>query len=101
MNVHCDHEIVERFTRTLSERLVSFQNSQGMNLTEGQRSREWVKRLSEDVAAVDAVKEKVVDGKPSTTFGLKEKKLDYSVRVRYLLSPGELEGGGKRATDPV
>ena len=74
-----------------------------------------MKRLPEVVAAlnreetrltgkkpVDAIKEKVVDAKPSTTYsrpvGLKEKRLDYSVNVRYLLAPGELEGGQRRAT---
>ena len=41
----------------------------------------------------------------SSTFsrhvGKKEKiRLDSSVNVRYLFAPGELEGGGKRATDP-
>ena len=77
-----------------------------------------MKRLPEVVAAfnreetrltgkkpVGAIKEKVVDAKLSTTYsrpvGLKEKRLDYSVNVRYLLPPGELEGGQRRATDPV
>ena len=32
--------------------------------------------------------------------GLEEKRLDSSVKVRYLYTPGELEGGKKRATDP-
>ena len=88
-----------------------------MNFTEGERSREWVKRLLEVVAALiheemcltrlnpaNAIKEKLVSPKPLTNYsrpvGLKEKKLDYS-KVPYLLAPGELEGGGKRATDPV
>ena len=79
MNVHRDQGIAERFNRTLSERLFSFQYSQEMNLTEGERSREWVKRLPEVVAAlnheetrltggkhIDEIKEKVVDAKPST-----------------------------------
>ena len=86
-----------------------------MNLKSGERSTEWVKRLPEVVSAlnnektrltgrrpVDAIKEKVVDAK-SSTFSRpvgKEKRLDSSVNVRYLFAPGELEGGGKRATDP-
>ena len=53
---------------------------------------------------VDAIKEKVVDAKSSTFYsrpvGKNEKRLDSSVNVRYLFSPGELEGGGRRATDP-
>ena len=86
-----------------------------MNLKSGERSTEWVKRLPEVVSAlnsektrltgrrpVDAIKEKVVDAKSSTfsRLGKKEKRLDSSVNVRYLFAPGELEGGGKRATDP-
>ena len=117
VNVHRDQGIVERFNRTLSERLFSFQYSQEMNLKSGERSTEWVKRLPEVVSAlnsektrltgrrpVDAIKEKVVDAKSiahySRPVGKKEKRLDSSVNVRYLFAPGELEGGGKRATDP-
>ena len=82
-----------------------------------ERSREWVKRLPEVVKAlnnevtrltgkkpVDSIRESVVGGKSSTTssrvVGLKERRLDASVNVRYLFSVGELEGGQKRATDP-
>ena len=89
-----------------------------MNFKSGERSREWVKRLPEVVSAlnseetrstrkkpVNAIKEKVVNAKSSTIYsrpvGLKEKKLDYSVNLRYLLAAGELEGGQKRATDPI
>ena len=32
---------------------------------------------------------------------MREKKLDYSFNLRYLLAAGELEGGQKRATDPI
>ena len=34
-------------------------------------------------------------------MGVNEKKLPPRVNVRYLYYPGELEGGGKRATDPI
>ena len=42
VNVHRDQGIVERFNRSLSERLFSFQYSQEMNMKSGERSREWV-----------------------------------------------------------
>ena len=40
----------------------------------------------------------VVPGRP---VGLKEQKLPSGVDVRYLYQPGELEGGRRRANDPV
>ena len=52
-----------------------------------------------------AIKEKAVPSKPSTKYskpvGLDEKKLPPLINVRYLYQPGELEGGTKRATDPI
>ena len=117
VNVHRDQGIVERFNRSLSERLFSFQYSQEMNMKSGERSTEWVKRLPEVVSAlnrektrltekrpVDATKEGIVDAKNSTFYSKpvekNEKRLDSSVNVRYLFAPGELEGGGRQATDP-
>ena len=54
----------------------------------------------------EAIKEKAVYSQPSTKYarpvGINEKKkLPTLVYLRYLYQPGELEGGGKRATDPV
>ena len=89
-----------------------------MRLPEGQRSTSWVKRLPEVVSALnnevtslmgkkpaEAIKEKAVYSKPSSKYtrpvGHNEKKLRSLVNLRYLYQPGELEGGSKRATDPV
>ncbi|KAL9969010.1 hypothetical protein ACROYT_G021167 [Oculina patagonica] len=100
------------------ERLFGYQYGVEMNLPSGQRSTAWVKRLPEVVAALNnevtsltgkkpaaAIKEKAVSSKPSSKYtrpvGSKEKKLPSLVNVRYLYQPGELEGGVKRATDPI
>ena len=53
----------------------------------------------------EAMKVKSIYSKPSTPYsrpvGVDEKKLPTLVSVRYLYQPGELEGGGRRATDPI
>ena len=91
--IHRDQAIVERFNRTLAERLFGYQYAVEMRsqLT-GLRSREWVKRLPKVVSALNkqvtrligmkpsaAIKEKVVISEPATKYlrpvGLNEKKL--------------------------
>ena len=116
--IHRDQAIVERFNRTLAERLFGHQYAVEMLLPEGKRSTEWVKRLPDVVSALNnevtgligkkpavAIKEKEVFSKPSTKYsrpvGLAEKKLPPLINVRYLYPPGELEGGTKTATDPI
>ena len=119
--IHRDQAIVERFNRTLAERLFGHQYAVEMLLPEGQRSTEWVKRLPDVVSALNnevtsltgkkkkqktvAMNEKSVSSKPSTMYsrpvGLAEKELPPLVNVRYLYQPGELEGGTKRATDLI
>ena len=118
VDIHRDQAIVERFNRTLAERLFGHQYGVEMRLPEGQRSTAWVKRLPQVVAALNnevtsltgkkpavAIKEKYVSAKPSTPYsravGQREKKLPSLVNVRYLYQPGELEGGVKRATDAI
>ena len=116
--IHRDQAIVERFNRTLAERLFGHQYAVEMLNPEGPRSTAWVKRLPDVVRALNnevtrltgkrpasAVKEKDVVAKPSTPYsrpvGVNEIKLASNVKVRYLYQPGELEGGTKRATDPI
>jgi hypothetical protein len=57
------------------------------------------------MSPADAIKKKYVYSKPSAPrdgpMGFDEKRLSYNDRVRYLLLPGELEGGRKRAGDLV
>ena len=117
---------VLRYTETkrlwndsLAERLFGYQYAVEMNMKHSnKRSTEWVKRLPSVVSALNnevtrligkkpaqAIKEKSVSSKPTTPFsrlvGVNEKKLPPQVNVRYLYQPGELEGGGRRATDPI
>ena len=116
--IHRDQAIVERFNRTLAERLFGHQYAVEMNTKLGSRSTAWVKRLPDVVSALnnevtrltgkkpkDAIKEKTVSAKPVTPYmrpvGVHEKKLPPQTHVRYLYYPGELEGGGRRATDPI
>ena len=116
-NIHRDQAMVERFNRTLAETLFGYQYAVEMNMPSG-RSTAWVKRLPGVVSALNnevtrltgkqpsqAIKDKAVSAKPATPYmrpvGVNERKLPPLVNVRYLYYPGELEGGGRRATDPI
>ena len=119
VDIHRDKGIVERFNRTLAERLFGHQYAQETRLPSGTRSTEWAKRLPSVVAALngevtrltgkkpsDATKAKILTQKPSYVvpgrpLGLKEQKVPSGVDVRYLYLPGELGGGRRRATDPM
>jgi len=118
VDIHCDQAIVERFNRTLAEHLFGHQYTVEMQLPEGKRSTSSVKRLPEVVSALNnkvtslignkpavAIREKAVYARPSTPYsrpvGKNEKILPSLLQVHYLYQPGELEGGVKRATDPI
>jgi len=110
--------LLKDLTATWLNACSGHQYSVEMRLPEGQRSTAWVKRLPEIVSALtsevtsligkkpaEAIKEKAVYSKPSSKYtrpvGNNEKKFPSLVNLRYLYQPGELEGGSKRATDPV
>ena len=119
VEIHMDQGIVERYNRTLAERLIGHQYAREMRLPSGERYTEWVKRLLSVVAALngevtrltdkkpsDATKAKTLTQKPSSVvpgrhLGLKEQKVLSGIGVCYLCQPGELEGGRRRATDPM
>ena len=120
-SLHRAQGIVERFNRTLAERLFGHQYAQEILLeARGEkniRSSEWVKRLPDVIKALnneptrligmkpsEAIKNKSVKVKSSApTRDKNEQRLPPNVGVRYLYQPGELEGGGerRRATDPI
>ena len=109
---HQSQGIVERFNRTLADRLVSYQYHKELEYP-SKSNREWVSRLQNVVTAlnnektrltgmkpVDAIKQILVKqgfSQPSKEY--EEKLLDVGTKVRYLYEPGELEGqqyGGER-----
>lgn len=109
---HRDQAFVERFNRTLSERLFAYQYSKEM--TENKRNREWVKRLPNVISALNDEKTRLINKKPRLAIKLKkvnpiktthqpEEDIPPGVKVRYLYQPGEAEGTDerKRATDPI
>ena len=117
---HRSQGIVERFNRTLADRLFSYQYHKELE-DPSKSNREWVSRLQNVVIAlnndktrligmkpVDAIKQTLVEqgfSQPAKEY--KEKLLDVGTKVRYLYEPGELEGyqykseRRKRSTDPI
>jgi hypothetical protein len=118
---HRQQGIVERFNRTLAERLFGAQYAQELLLAargSSERSAEWVRDLPSVVAALNdeptrltgkkpaqAIKASRSASKPSLPatrkIGLHEPLIPSDALLRYLYAPGELEGGRRRATDPM
>jgi len=117
-DIHRDQGLVERWNRTLAEKLFGYQYAKEM-INPSERSTEWVVRLPKVVYAMNnsvtrttgvkpiiAIKSKVIKTKkPSYNrpVGVNEIKLSATNQLyRYLYQPGELEGGQHhRATDPI
>ena len=107
--LHRDQAIVERFNRTLAERLFGYQYAK--EFIQEKRSREWVKRLPGVVAALNNEITRAINMKPNNAIKKKyiprprnasvSQPILSNVTVRYLYEPGELEGGKARATDPI
>ena len=117
---HRSQGIVERFNRTLADRLFTFQYHKELE-DPSKSNREWISRLQNVVndlnnerarligmKPVDAIKQTLVkQGFSQPVKNYEEKLLDVGTKVRYLYEPGELEGqqyGGerrKRSTDPI
>ena len=117
---HRSQGIVERFNRTLSDRLFSYQYHK--ELEDPSKSNiEWVSRLQNVVSAINNEKTRLIGMKPvnaikQTLVGqgfsqpakeYEERLLNIGAKVRYLYQAGELEGyqykgkRRKRSTDPI
>lgn len=118
VNIHRDQAIVERWNKTLAEKLFGFQYAVELTLPKGFRETAWVKRLPEVVKSsnneitrlinkkpAEAILEKTVVSEtasfPGRFVGFNETTIPIDSLLRYLYEPGELEGGRKRATDPI
>ena len=118
---HQSQGIVERFNRTLADRLFTYQYHKELE-DPSKSNREWVSRLQNVVSAlnnennerligmkpIDAIKQTLVEQGFSQPIKEYEEKLpDVGTKVRYLYEPGELEGyqykgeRRKRSTDPI
>ena len=101
---HRSQGIVERFNRTLADRLFTYQYHKELE-DPLKSNREWVSRLQNVVSAlnngktrligvkpVDATKQTLVEqGFSQPVREYEEKLLDIGTKVRYLYEPGELE----------
>ena len=117
---HRSQRIVERFNRTLADRLFTYQHHKELE-DPSKSNREWVSRLQNVVSSlndektrligmkpIDAIKQTLVEqGFSQPIKEYEEKLLDVGTKVRYLYEPGELEGQiykgerRKRSTDPI
>ena len=115
---HQSQGIVERFNRTLADRLFSYQYHKELE-DPSKSNREWVSRLQNVVSVlnnektrligmkpIDAIKQTLVEqGFSQPVKDYEEKLLDVGTKVRYLYESGELEGHiykgerTKRSTD--
>ena len=101
---HRSQGIVERFNRTLADRLFTYQYHKELE-DPSKSNRKWVSRLQNvsslnnektrliGMKPVNAIKQTLVEqgfSQPAKEY--EEKLLDVGTKVRYLYEPGELEG---------
>ena len=113
---HRAQAFVERAIRTIGEQIFSHQYAE--KAVTGGRLTRWVKRLPQILHKLNSTPTRLTGKAPLRAYteqqvkleptkydrpvGLKEKGLDPFALVRYLLRPGEEEGGEtRRATDPI
>ena len=102
---HRSQGIVERFNRTLADRLFSYQYHKELE-DPSKSNQEWVSRLQNVVSALNNEKTRLIGMKPIDAIKQtlveqgffqpvkehKEKLLDVGTKVKYLYQAGELEG---------
>ena len=71
VDIHRNQGVVERWNRTLAERLFGHQYAQEMRLPSGQRSTEWVARLPGVVAALNGEVIRLTGKRPSDAIKLR------------------------------
>ena len=96
---------MERFSRTLADRLFTYQYHKGLE-DPSKSNREWVSRLQNVVSALNNERTRLIGIKPVNAIKqtlvkqgfsqpvkeYEEKLLDVSIKDRYLYQAGELEG---------
>ena len=101
---HRSQGIVERFNRTLADRLFRYQYHKELE-DPSKSNREWVSRLQNVVSALNNEKTRLIGMKPVDVIKqtlvkqgfsqpvkqYEEKLLDVGTKVRYLYQAGELE----------
>ena len=101
---HRSQGIVERFNKTLADRLFTYQYHKELE-DSSKSNREWASRLQNVVSSlnnektrliqmkpVDAIKQTLVEqGFSQPVREYEEKLLDIGTKMRYLYEPGELE----------
>ena len=117
---HRSQGIVERFNRTLADRLFTYQYHKELE-DPSKSKREWVSRFQNVVSSLNNEKTRLIGMKPADATKqtlveqgfsqpakeYEEKLLDVDTKVRYLYEPGELEGyqykgeRRKRSADPI
>ena len=116
--MHRRQAFVERFNKTLAEKLFTVQYAKELlkeaRLEKDVRSREWVNNLEPIVNELNNIKTALIGLKPIDAIKMSSvpvKKnykneilleLNPNKKIRYLLEPGEIESDTvRRATDPI
>lgn len=83
IDIHWDQGIVERWNRTLAERLFRHHYAQEMQLL---RATEWIKRLPAFVAALNGEVTRLTSKKPSDAIKAKIDKMPSSTLLAVMLA---------------